>query len=122
LDLNTFNTVPVFRSDDGGRTFMQPVNGSPGGNDLDKEWLAVDNFSGTGQGNVYLVVRNFGAGNGIYLTRSTDHGDTWGPDGGTLIAGAGNFNVQGPYVTVGPDHSVYVFWYDQSSGYGGPAF
>ena len=110
----------MFRSDDGGLTYLDPVNGSPGGNDLDKEWLTVDNFDGAGQGNVYVVVRNFGGGNGIYFTRSTDHGDTFGPSGGTLIAGAGIFNVQGPNVVVGPDHAVYVFWHDQSSGSGGP--
>src|SRR5262249_27236166 len=34
--------------------------------------------------------------------------------GGTLIASAGSGDIQGAYVTVGPDHAVYVFWWDNS--------
>jgi hypothetical protein len=70
--------------------------------------MAVDNFAGDGNGNVYLVVRDFGPGSGIYFFRSTDSGDTFGPSGGTLITSGG----QGAYVTVGPDHSVYAFWWE----------
>jgi hypothetical protein len=81
----------------------------------DKEWIAVDNFAGPGQGNVYLVERDFGGGNGIYFYRSLDDGLTFGPSGGTLIAAATGFNVQGAYVAVGPDHSVYVFYFDQNT-------
>src|SRR5262249_2322618 len=44
---------------------------------------------------------------GIYLTRSTDGGTTWS----TPLSLGGS---QGSYVTVGPDHAVYVF--DFSSG------
>jgi len=40
---------------------------------------------------------------------------TFGPSGGTLIVSGAAHNVQGAYVTVGPDHSVYVFYFDQSS-------
>ncbi len=104
-------TIQVFHSDDGGATWSAPVNGTPGGGDMDKDWLAVDNFSGAGQGNVYLVARDFGTPNGIYLYRSTDGGNTFGPSGGTLIV-SGN---QGAYVAVGPDHSVYAFWYAGST-------
>src|SRR5262249_46739916 len=46
-------TIQVFHSDDGGATWSAPVNGTPGGGDMDKDWLAVDNFAGAGQGNVY---------------------------------------------------------------------
>src|SRR5262249_54185423 len=108
--------IQVFRSDTNGASFTAPVNGTPGGSSEDKEWLTVDNFAGAGQGNVYLISRNFGGGAGIYLYRSTNHGDSFGPTGGTLIAGEGSFNVQGAFVTVGSDHSVYVFWLDQSAG------
>src|SRR5262249_40661836 len=45
--------------------------------------------------------------NGIFLYRSTDNGATFGPSGGTLIT-TGN---QGAFVAVGPDHSVYAFWW-----------
>jgi hypothetical protein len=105
--------VNVFRSSDNGATFAAPVNGSPGfvlGVDQqDKDWLTVDNFAGSGQGNVYLAWRDYSsnaANNGILFTRSTDDGLTWGPSGGTFIGPGG----QGAEVVVGPDHAVYVFW------------
>ena len=116
---NSGSRIQVFRSFDNGATFTVPVNGAPGftgGDFLDKPWIAVDNFSGTGQGNVYLVFRNFFGGgvgsrpNGIYLTRSQDGGATWGlMNGGFSIAPD---SVQGAFVAVGPDHALYVFWYD----------
>ncbi len=100
-------TIQVFRSDDNGATWMVPVNGTPGGASEDKEWIAVDNFAGGGNGNVYLLSRNFGGGAGIFMYRSTDNGATFGPSGGTLIVGGS----QGAYVAVGPDHAVYAFWF-----------
>lgn len=116
----------LFRSDDNGATFGAPVNPGPGvaaNDELDKEWITVDNFAGSGNGNVYCLVRNFAGGSntgGVFLFNSTDNGDTWGPSGGNLIASAGSFNVQGAFVAVGPDHSVYAFWLDQSAGSGTP--
>src|SRR5262249_48021001 len=111
--------IDVFRSDDSGVSWQTPTQGAPGksGGDFsqDKDWITVDNFAGSGNGNVYLVERDFGSGNGIYLFRSTNHGDSFGPSGGALIADAGTGNVQGPFVTVGPDHSVYVFYFDNST-------
>src|SRR5262249_957065 len=81
----------------------------------------VDNFSGAGQKNVYVVWRDFGpaAEAGIRFTRSTNVGASYGPST-TLIAPPGAFNVQGAFVAVGPDHAVYVFWLDQSAGLGTP--
>jgi len=100
--------IMVFRSDDNGATWAAPVQGAPGKSGFqDKEWITVDNFAGAGAGNVYLVARDFGAGNGIYFFRSTNNGDTFGPSGGTLIVSGS----QGAFVAVGPDHSIYVFWY-----------
>jgi len=100
--------IMVFRSDDNGATWAAPVQGAPGKSGFqDKEWITVDNFAGAGAGNVYLVARDFGAGNGIYFFRSTDNGATFGPSGGTLITPG----AQGAFVAVGPDHSVYAFWW-----------
>jgi hypothetical protein len=111
LSFSNGNTIPLFRSDDGFATYLPgSVNAAPGRFSLDKEWLTVDNFSGPGQGNVYLVVRDFGSGNGIFLTRSTDQGNSFGPNGGVAIATGSS--VQGAWVAVGPDHAVYAFWYE----------
>jgi sugar lactone lactonase YvrE len=104
--------IQVFRSTDGGHTFQAPVNAAPGVNAFDfpdKEWITVDNFAGAGQGNVYTTFTDFGSTTRIVLTRSTDGGATWGPNNGVTIASG---TVQGSYVAVGPDHSVYVFWLD----------
>src|ERR1043165_9951103 len=127
----TFERVQLFRSFNNGLTFAAPVNATPGftgsGDFQDKPWIAVDNYPGEGQGNVYLAWRNFppssspGPGPyGIRFTRSTDGGAVWGPNRGVVIASEGANNVQGAYVTVGPDHAVYVFWLDQSGGNGVP--
>ncbi|MGE0103128.1 MAG: beta strand repeat-containing protein [Blastocatellales bacterium] len=107
LGFGSPGTIQVFRSDDNGATWMAPVSGTPGGSSEDKQWLTVDNFAGAGNGNVYLLSRRFGSGPGIYFFSSTDNGSTYGPNGGTLIV-AGS---QGAYISVGPDHSIYAFWY-----------
>ncbi|KAF0247707.1 MAG: hypothetical protein FD167_2892, partial [bacterium] len=100
----------VFRSTDNGATFGTPVNGSPGSTGFqDKEWIAVDNFAGTGQGNVYLAWRNFNSTNDMRLTRSTDNGATFGNN--IQIATGG----QGANIVVGTDHSLYYFWYNSSA-------
>ncbi len=106
------STIQMFRSDDNGVTWMAPVNATPGGSTEDKQWHVVDNFAGSGNGNVYLISRNFGTGNGIYMYRSTDHGATFGPTNGVLIASGAAGNVQGAFVAVGPDHSVHAFFFD----------
>ena len=108
LGFTSSNVIQVFGSTDNGATWSAPVNGVPGGgSSQDKQWIAVDNNAGAGNGNVYLVTRDFGAPNGIFMYRSTDNGATWGPSGGVNIVG-GN---QGAFVAVAPDHSVNAFWY-----------
>ncbi|HEY9114577.1 MAG TPA: choice-of-anchor D domain-containing protein [Bacteroidales bacterium] len=107
----TDGIIKVFLSDDDGVTWSAPVSGTPGGSTEDKQWVAVDNFAGAGNGNVYLISRSFGAPNGIYLYRSTDNGATFGPNGGVQIVST----MQGAYVVVGPDHTVYAFWWNGAS-------
>ena len=113
--------MQCFRSFDNGATFTAPVNCAPGTSGLqDKDWNTVDNFAGAGQHNVYVVWRDFGPVSeaGIRFSSSTNGGASYGPSGGTAIATPGAFNVQGAFVTVGPDHAVYVYWLDQSAGFG----
>jgi hypothetical protein len=99
--------IQCWRSTDNGLTWVTPpANCGPGSSGFqDKPWIAVDNFVGTGQGNVYAAWRDFGGTPGIRFARSTDGGVTWTPTPG-LQLGAGG---QGPNVVVGTDHSVYVF-------------
>jgi hypothetical protein len=110
--------VSVFRSYDGGATFILPVNAAPGVNFsdiIDKPWSTVDNFPGIGRGNVYEVFTDIGPTESVRFTRSINGGRNFGPAGGTLIASGGTGGTAtGAYVTVGPDHAVYVFWLQQS--------
>jgi hypothetical protein len=135
INANTFNTatrgsgeqVNIFRSLDNGVSFSAPLNGTPGfvvGIDVaDKPWITVDNYPGPGYGNVYLVWTDFNFKNdgseidkGIFFTRSTDNGVTWGPSGGVPIAvKPGSNPTEDAWVTVGPDHTVYLFWWDGSN-------
>jgi hypothetical protein len=118
--------IHTYRSLDNGVSFGQPIDSAPGfvaGVDFqDKQWIAVDNFPGPGYGNVYQTWRDFSsnvATNGTLFTRSTDDGLTWGPSGGTPIATDpvnGLTNNHGSYIAVGPDHAVYVFWWDFTKG------
>src|SRR5262249_34514870 len=73
----TGNGFSLFRSDDGGATFLPPVNIMGTISSPDKEWIVVDNFPGVGQGNVYAVGRAFAGATGIYISRSTDGGATF---------------------------------------------
>ncbi|MCI0612432.1 glycoside hydrolase, partial [bacterium] len=125
MDFTTGNgpSLKCFRSMDNGATWSTSVDCTPGmaADDFqDKPWLAVDNFAGPGQSNVYIAWRQFAASDadpqGIRFIRSTDGGLTWVDQ--ELIAEEGAHNVQGAFVAVGPDHSVYVFWLDQSAGVG----
>lgn len=98
--------IPVFRSDDGGQTWQGPANAFNAGN-MDRHWIAVDNAPGTGQGTLYALARDFGAGGGMRFARSIDGGLSF-QSSSVLASGTGQL----ANVTVGPDHTVYVFWLD----------
>jgi hypothetical protein len=118
--------VLIYRSVDNGQTFSAPINGTPGfvlGVDIaDKPWIAVDNYRGPGYGNAYLAWTDFDTNlfaQDIFFTRSTNDGQDWGPSGGITIqapklSGGNSHNFSGANVTVGPDHAVYVFWWDNT--------
>jgi hypothetical protein len=119
--------VNIFRSADNGVSFSAPLSGTPGSvpgvDEADKPWVAVDNYPGPGYGNVYLTWTNINAVTQVHkaieFTRSTDDGLTWGPNAGTAIASPGSNGAAAfelPFVTVGPDHTVYVFWWDFNKG------
>lgn len=105
LPFNSSNVIPVFRSDDGGASWQGPANAFNVGT-MDRHWLAVDNAPGVGQGIVYLFARDFAGGGGMRLARSIDNGLTFSNI--QLLSTTGVL----ANVTVGPDHTVYVFWLD----------
>jgi hypothetical protein len=109
LSFSVSNVIQFFKSTDNGATFGAPIASATGGSfdTLDKDWLTVDNFAGTGNGNIYQTYTNFSSATSIQLTRSIDGGSTFGSPV-TIASGT----VQGSNVVVGTDHSVYVFWLD----------
>jgi hypothetical protein len=120
--------LQFFTSSDNGVTFGAPINSAPGfpaNHFLDRPSLAVDNFPGPGQGNIYQTFTDFikvpgFTNNGVYLNRSTNGGSSFMPDDGTHIApptmDQAVDTVNGSDVVVGPDHSVYVFLFEQKNG------
>jgi len=108
------SAVRVFRSDNDGQSWLAAVDVMAGPCDsfCDLPTIEVDNFVGASQGHVYAATRDFGAGPGIYLSRSTDHGATW--SGGNQVEPAGADNVQAPDLSVGADHSHHMAYYDSN--------
>ncbi|MBI3731920.1 MAG: exo-alpha-sialidase [Chloroflexi bacterium] len=73
--------VVVNRSTDGGLTWGNPINVSlaTGSSDYDKNWIACDNGPASPfYGNCYVTWDNFGNGNRLLNSTSTDGGLTWG--------------------------------------------
>ena len=107
-----FETIPVFKSTNAGHTFQAPVNAAPGyegtGNSQFKPWMAIDNFAGSGGGNIYVCWNRYeGSGpSEIRFSRSTNSGRSFGPNRGLLVAAGG----PGCFVTVSPNHQVSVFY------------
>jgi BNR repeat-like domain len=100
-------TVFVSRSTDDGRTWGPPVSiPPPAGSkvDLDKNWTVCDNASTRFMGHCYTQFDNFGAGNIMLMSTSTDGGATWS----TPIPTAGNDKGIGGQPLVRPDGTVVV--------------
>jgi hypothetical protein len=108
LPLNADTSVPgilVSRSTDGGLTFGNPVTvASAGpGEDFDKTWIACDSHSASPfYGNCYVTFDDFGDGDRLKTSTSTDGGLTWGPakNTGDNATGLGGQPVVQPTGTV----------------------
>src|SRR5438067_3248916 len=60
LAFNTDDNLEIFKSIDNGQTFAPAVVCTPGSvmdDSQDKEWIAVDNYPGPGQGSLYVFWR-----------------------------------------------------------------
>jgi hypothetical protein len=119
------STIAISKSTDGGKTFRPPVN--PPVADVpifsfqDKEFLAVNNVSNNGRGNLYLSWTNFQFDETtgfqsapILFSRSTDGGATFSKPIQVspidLPGIQGDIN-SGSEPAVGPNGEVYVTWF-----------
>jgi hypothetical protein len=79
---NGLNDIVTSRSTDGGLTWGNPVMTAmgPSGSFYDKNWIACDTSSTSPFfGNCYTQWDDFGDGNLMLMSTSTDGGLTWGP-------------------------------------------
>lgn len=91
------------RSTDGGLTWGNPVVTNDTSSDPDKNWIVCDNTSTSGHyGNCYTEWDDFGAGNRMEMSTSTDGGLTWG------APKTNNSGIIGGQPVVGPDGTVIV--------------
>jgi hypothetical protein len=107
--------VPVWRSTDGGESFLPPVDAAAGlqavgaADIADGPTLVVDNFPGLGHGYVYLAFAWSGAGQPVVICRSIN-GTGW-----QLMAQLGlaeSFHQ----ICVAPNHDVCVVWRESTGG------
>lgn len=104
--------VPIHRMDENGNWLSSVDNamyysGETTSRKWDKEWMTVDNFTGTGNGNIYVAVWDeTGTGNRIFFSRVTGGSQSF-PS--VFRSQNGIMNGLGANVVVGPDHAVYVF-------------
>jgi BNR repeat-like domain len=99
--------VVANRSTDGGLTWSNPVSialAGPG-QDFDKNWIVCDNHSGSPfYGHCYSTWDDFGDGDRLLMSTSTDGGLTWGPSTRT----ANNATGLGGQPVVQPNGTVIV--------------
>ena len=90
----------IFRSSNKGANWLSPSQtySMPAGL-CDKPWLTSDQSAGPYSNNLYIGWRYFGAGGGMFFTRSTDKGVTWS----SPLQLSGN---QGAYLSVGPNGNI----------------
>ena len=99
--------VLTSRSTDGGLTWSDPMATAVAGagNDFDKNWIACDNTPASPfYGNCYTEFDDFGQGNLIRMSTSTDGGATWG----SLRSTANSATGLGGQPVVQPNGTVVV--------------
>ena len=96
----------IYRSTDDCQTFQQHAIVHSGGGD-DKELTVVDNNPASPYyGYLYVVWTDFGSGQQIKATTSTNGGTTWS----TPVVLSSASGVQGAWPAVAPDGTVYAGW------------
>ena len=112
--------ICFWKSLDGGSSFTRQPDIHDDILGSDKPWIAVDNWPGTGQHDVYAICTgrtNAGMAGGLWLAVSRD-GQGGGWTNGLLKVrepcGGGASYVHCAIPQVGPDHIAYVFWYEST--------
>ncbi len=107
--------IYVSKSEDGGSEWGEPNwviahfdNDNPPFED--KCYLTVDNTDSDFEGNLYVSWTRFGAGSGIYFSKSENGGEAWSEPLNLTRRGS-----QGSVPTVGPDGELYVIWKDYAA-------
>jgi hypothetical protein len=102
------NGLYVFRSEDGGVTWSDPVAAVDQVPNVfeDKELIACDRTGGLLSGNIYVTWARFGYVTEIMSVTSTDGGLSFGAP----VTVSDDTGVQWPCPVVGPDGTYYVAW------------
>lgn len=127
LPVGSQGKLIFLRSTDNGLTYTNVITRFPPEvtveeDFLDKPWVAVDQEGASSDpenGNIYCVFRNLSDDTidpkrGVYFCKSTDFGESWtvyDPDPMTTTPEPleSDESLTAPFVTVGPNHEVYVF-------------
>jgi hypothetical protein len=117
-----YKGIPLWKSTDGGITFNPPTTVRADITQSDKPWIAVDDWPGTGQHDVYLGCIGFVGGTAstnkaLWLTASTDgYGTNWSSPKAIRQYGVDNVEgIQSLIPLVGPDHTAYAFWFERTT-------
>jgi len=107
--------VPFWKSTDGGITFQRQATIRTDIAVSDKPTIAVDDFSGTGQHDLYVAVSGqVGTIFGLWLTVSTDQGTTWSSP--AAIPASGSTVTDSPIIVIDANHVAYVVWFEYLNG------
>lgn len=98
--LSSTTSVELFRSYDGGATWLGPVDAHGG----DKQWMTVDRTTGPGSGNIYQIWNSqFSCCGGADFARSIDAGLSFQTPLSMPLP-----RIKWGMVDVGPDGTVYM--------------
>jgi hypothetical protein len=102
------DSVRVWRTDDGGRTFQPPVTAASGL--MDHPGLAIDRSTGASAANLYIAGTFFNAAkNGLAFVRSVDGGQSF--EVPRFVDSQSGSEGRLPVVAAGPDGMLSVMYY-----------